>query len=170
MVSCLHWQQKILVLLFFEGILGSWDSCSVLWSYRRVIFLYLCFQSVHWPGIITRFVAKMAGVVKTAMQRQVSAVAHARHSRDSKCTSYNLSSPQFSRARLQSSVHFSLEVQVENILVIFLLWSCGMLSKFGLKRVTLVGGNPNFQGNTYCNAKRLPCKSRVSVWILGKDV
>ncbi|KAH8966093.1 hypothetical protein BDL97_03G006300 [Sphagnum fallax] len=55
----------------------------------------------------------MAGVVKTAMQRQVSAVAHARHSRDSKCTSYNLSSPQFSRARLQSSVHFSLEVQVE---------------------------------------------------------
>jgi hypothetical protein len=38
MVSCLHWQQKILVLLFFEGILGSWDSCSVLWSYRRVTF------------------------------------------------------------------------------------------------------------------------------------
>jgi len=38
MVSCLHWQQRILVLLFFEGILDSWDSCSVLWSYRRVTF------------------------------------------------------------------------------------------------------------------------------------
>jgi hypothetical protein len=53
----------------------------------------------------------MAGVVKTAMQRQVSAVAHARHSRESKCTSYNLS-----RARLQSSVHFSLEVECDGLM------------------------------------------------------
>ncbi|KAH9566970.1 hypothetical protein CY35_03G004500 [Sphagnum magellanicum] len=58
----------------------------------------------------------MAGVVKTAMQRQVSAVAHARHSRDSKCTSYSLSSPQFARARLQSSVHFPLEVECDGLM------------------------------------------------------